>query len=100
MQTSSRTLPEVTVWTQEGRDAFAVLLDEFLDAFYTEDTAASRQAMVDHEPPPLDDERTDACVGAVGEHLARRWGLSNSAGTEASWRVVAPPSIWMFRCTT
>ena len=55
----------------EGQDgAFSVLLDEFLDAFYTETDPAQRQAMIDEEPPRLGNERHDAYVGAVGEYLA------------------------------
>ena len=76
----------------EGRDsAFAVLLDEFLDAFYTETDPARRQAMIDAEPPRIGAERHDAYVGAIGEHLARRWGLDIPPWTDAPWREVADP---------
>jgi hypothetical protein len=76
----------------ERRDgAFSVLLDAFLDAFYTETTAARRQAMIDEEPPRTGEERRDAYVGAVGEHLARRWGLQIPPWSSASWREVAEP---------
>jgi hypothetical protein len=41
----------------EGQNgAFLVLLDEFLDAFYTETEPARQQAMIDEEP--LDRQRT------------------------------------------
>jgi hypothetical protein len=76
----------------KARDgAFSVLLDEFLDAFYTETDPAQRQAMIDEEPPRIGEERRDAYVGAVGEHLARRWGLQIPRWSIASWRGVAEP---------
>lgn len=53
---------------------FAVRIDEFLDAFYGA-TEARRQVMLDPEPDRTGDARKDAYVGAVAEHLARRWSL-------------------------
>jgi hypothetical protein len=65
------------IWIGDGRDgAFAVLLDEFLDAFYTEQDATTRQAMIDEEPPKIGKDPHDAYLEAVAEHLARRWGLA------------------------
>lgn len=76
----------------EGQDgAFSVLLDEFLDAFYTETDPAQRQAMIDAEPPRLGNERHDAYVGAVGEYLASRWDLRIPPWSDAPWREVAEP---------
>jgi len=72
-------------------EAFSVLLDEFLDAFYTENAPARRQAMIDEEPQRTGEERRDAYVGAVGEHLARRWGLQIPPWSDAPWREVAEP---------
>jgi len=73
-----------------GQDgAFSVLLDEFLDMFYTE--PGRRQAMIDEEPPWIGNERQDAYVGAVGEHLARRWGLQIPLWSDAPGREVAEP---------
>ena len=43
----------------------------FLDNFYTQ--PERRQAMIDAEPPLTGDDILDAIVGAMGEHLARRW---------------------------
>jgi hypothetical protein len=71
--------------------AFAVLLDEFLDAFYTQESAEHRLAMIEDEPPRIGSERLDAYVGAVGGHLARRWGLQIPSWTEQPWRAVAEP---------
>ena len=76
----------------EGQDgAFSVLLDEFLDAFYTETDPAQRQAMIDEEPPRLGEERHDAYVGAVGEYLASRWDLRIPPWSDAPCREVAEP---------
>ena len=89
------TLAEVIgLWLDNGerRDrAFSVLLDEFLDAFYTETDAARRQAMLDGEPLRTRHERHDAFAGAVAEHLARRWNLRIPAWSEAPWRELAEP---------
>jgi len=68
-----------------------VLLDEFLDAFYTETDGAIRQGMIDDEPARLGDERRDAYVGAVAEHLARRWGLAIPPRSAAPWRELLEP---------
>jgi hypothetical protein len=74
---------------QEG--VFAVLLDEFLDAFYTETEPARRQGMIDEEPTRTGEERHDAYIGAVGEHLSRRWGLCIPPWSGAPWREVTEP---------
>jgi hypothetical protein len=71
--------------------AFSVLLDEFLDGFYEETDPVRRGAMIDEEPSWTGDERKDAYIGAVGEHLARRWGLAIPAWTENPRRAVAEP---------
>jgi hypothetical protein len=77
---------------RSGRDgAFLVLLDGFLDAFYTETDLARRQAMIDAAPPRIGEARRDAYIGAVGEHLARRCGLRIPAWSDAPWRELAEP---------
>jgi len=45
----------------------------FLDNFYM--NPAARQGMIDPEPPLLGIGTWDAMLGAMGEHLARRWDL-------------------------
>ncbi len=74
---------------EEGN--FSVLLDEFLDVFYSEPSAALRQAMIDEEPPRIGSERLDAYIGAVGEHLARRWDLRVPRWSAQPFREVAEP---------
>lgn len=90
MRPHPSSLAEAVRWTLDG-GTFSVLLDEFLDVFYTEDDAAHRQAMIDEEPPRMGAERDDAYAGAVGEHLARRWGLHIPEWSNAPWRQVAKP---------
>ncbi|MDP4022591.1 hypothetical protein Q8W71_08160 [Methylobacterium sp. NEAU 140] len=49
---------------------------EFLDGFYTADGESDRQAaMIREDPGFVGMARTDAYLGGVGEHLARRWCL-------------------------
>ena len=84
-------LADVVIAVGDGRGDFAVLLDEFLDVFYTEPDVAARQRMIDAEPARLGDQRRDAYVGAVGEHLARRWGLTIPAWSVQPWRCVDEP---------
>jgi len=49
---------------------------EFLDEFYLRHgKTAEQQAMIADPPPVLGRQPLDAYVGAIGEHLVRRWGL-------------------------
>ncbi|MCJ2113092.1 hypothetical protein MKK64_18090 [Methylobacterium sp. E-025] len=49
---------------------------EFLDAFYALDGEIERQAaMIAGDPGLVGDRRADAYLGAIAEHLARRWAL-------------------------
>ena len=51
-------------------------LREFLDRFYLLDGEPDRQAeMIRDDPGVVGEERADAFLGGVGEHLARRWTL-------------------------
>lgn len=84
-------LADVAGWVSAERGVFAVLLDEFLDVFYTEPGSAARQRMIDDEPAKLNRPRDDAYLGAVAEHLARRWSLSIPPWCWEGWRSVAEP---------
>ena len=55
------------------------MLSEFLDEFYM--NPERRAAIIAEHPPRLDDVREHAVLGAVGEHLARRWNL----GAAPTW---------------
>ncbi len=71
--------------------SLAVLLDEFLDAFYTEAEAARRAAMLAEAPPRLGAAREDAFLGAVAEHLARRHDLPVPAWAATDDRSLPEP---------
>jgi hypothetical protein len=90
MPSHPRTLVEAVRRSGGDPDRFAVLLDEFLDVFYSEESAL-RQAMIRDEPPRLGDERLDAYVGAVAEHLAMRWHLRIPDWARDDSRDVARP---------
>ena len=64
----------------EGYDLFHAT-DEFLDEFYLADNP-ERQRMIAEEPGFTGVAFQDAYVGAMGEHLARRWGLDIPAWVE------------------
>jgi hypothetical protein len=66
------TLAEVARRVSAGA-AFGPTLREFLDEFYM--NPERRAAMIADEPPILENTRHHAMLGAVGEHLARRWNL-------------------------
>jgi hypothetical protein len=47
--------------------------------------------MIDDEPAKIGNEKHDAYLGAVAEHLARRWELAIPAWSDAEWRCVGEP---------
>lgn len=47
--------------------------------------------MIDDAPPLTGDTITDAMLGAVGEHLARRWGLKVPRWTDQPERFLREP---------
>ena len=61
----------------------------FLDTFYTHPEC--RQAMIDETPPLLGNPRLDASLGAIAEHLARRWELAIPAWTDDPARFLSEP---------
>ena len=83
------TLAEVARRASAGESAFDVALRELLDHFYLHPDA--RQAAIDPEPEMLPDPRHNATLGAVGEHLARRWGLRIPTWTEHPSRFLDRP---------
>ena len=52
------------------------LLAGFLDSFYARVRAGTAQAALMERPEPLAEAREHALLGAVAEHLARRWRLT------------------------
>jgi hypothetical protein len=61
---------------------FGMAIDEFLDAFYLDHPEKlSQQRRIDVAPEIVGDAFVDSWIGAVGEHLARRWDLAVPAWT-------------------
>ena len=65
-------------------------LSEFLDEFYASDPI-ERQRMIGEEPKLTNLTFQDAYIGAVGEHLARRWGLEIPAWADDPRRFLNEP---------
>jgi hypothetical protein len=82
------TLAEVAGRISAGA-AFGPTLSEFLDEFYQH--PERRAAMIADEPIRLADSREHAMLGAVGEHLARRWGLAVPIWTDDPSRFLREP---------
>jgi hypothetical protein len=75
------TLQQVLQRVRVDGDKLRHCLAGFLDDFYTDRDAAGRYARIIDDPGPSGDARTDALLGAVGEHLSRRWQI----GAPPSW---------------
>ena len=75
-------LYEVASATIAGTKSFGNAIDEFIDAFYLDHPDKERQQRRLNESPAIvGDPFIDAWIGAVGEHLARRWNLDVPAWT-------------------
>jgi hypothetical protein len=75
-------LREVVAATIAGTKPFGIAIDDFVDAFYLDHPDKTRQQRRLNEPPAIvGDPFIDAWIGAVGEHLARRWNLDVPAWT-------------------
>jgi hypothetical protein len=57
-------------------DAFRLCLVGFLDEFYADTDKVSRYQRIAEPPDFVNDEKTDALIGAIGEHLCYRWMLA------------------------
>lgn len=68
-------LREVAEWTLAGKCPLEPALREFLDTFYTAESTLDRAAMLQEEPPLLPKDTANAYLGAVAEHLCRRYRL-------------------------
>jgi hypothetical protein len=85
-----QTLAEAAALSLAGNKPFGHAVDELLDEFYLHPDV--RQARIDDAPVSTGDALHDAWLGAVGEHLARRWGLQVPAWAERPqhFRMTAP----------
>jgi hypothetical protein len=75
------TLAEVQRLVRIEGEKLRFCLAGFLDAFYTDRDPASRYARIVDDPGLTGDARFDALMGAIGEHLSRRW-------------LIGPPPPW------
>ena len=83
------TLQDVAkAWSRDSQ-AWQVALAGFLDSFYM--NPDRRQSMIATEPDPTGEARIDAWLGAVAEHLARRWGLAIPQWTQQPGRFLHEP---------
>jgi hypothetical protein len=83
-------LAEVARRRNAGED-FSLLLREFLDEFYNAVRRKEAAACIAEEPERLPDLQEHASLGAIGEHLARRWNLSIPPWTDAPPRFLRRP---------
>ena len=65
---------------------FDPFVREFCDEFYIEQDTGARAAMLAEEPPLSGNEKRDAYLAAVAEHLARRYGLPTPEWTNRPTR--------------
>ena len=75
-----------------GGDNCMDAISEFLDEFYPS-SPSERHRMIAEEPGLTGVAFQDAYVGAVGEHLARRWGLDIPAWADDSRRFLYRPNF-------
>lgn len=76
---------------REAGEALSSLLREFLDTFYGALATGEAGACLVEEPTALPDPQEQALLGAVGEHLARRWALAIPAWTDDPSRFLRRP---------
>ena len=84
------TLAAVAQRRNRGED-WSLLLREFLDVFYAAVPVGEASACIADAPEPLADPQEHAVLGAIGEHLARRWGLAIPAWTDEPSRFLPRP---------
>src|SRR5262245_30263591 len=82
------TLQEVAVRTLDGQP-FALVLREFLDAFYLSNSDGMTHAI--NDAPTRIDELRDAYLGGVAEHLARRFDLPIPPWVDEPYRFLTKP---------
>lgn len=71
-----QTLADVARRAAGTPSEFYTTLNEFADEFYLDHPdKAAQQRRIDPIPDPVGKPLIDALIGAVGEHLAQRWGL-------------------------
>ena len=84
------TLAEVALRRNAGEE-ISPLLREFLDTFYASLASGAAAAAIAGVPEAISDPNEHAYLGAVGEHLARRWGLPIPEWTNDKSRYLKRP---------
>jgi hypothetical protein len=79
-QTTLRTLARAVELHLDTGIEFRFPLAGFLDGFYLDSSWSARKARLRDEPKFKGDGRFDALIGAIGEHLCRRWSLGVPPG--------------------
>jgi hypothetical protein len=70
-------LADVAEIARGNSSEFPVALDEFVDEFYLDHPdKMAQQRRLDVVPHSVANPLVDAWIGATGEHLAQRWGLT------------------------
>ena len=89
--TRPATLAEVADRRTNGEE-FGSLVAEFLDTFYgTLKREGDAAAHIADQPATIADSVEHALLGAVGEHLARRWSLPIPSWTSDPTRFLSRP---------
>jgi hypothetical protein len=71
-----QSLADVARRAREAPSEFHIALNEFADEFYLDHPdKAAQQRRIDPIPDIVGEPLIDTMIGAVGEHLAQRWGL-------------------------
>ncbi|WP_262270408.1 hypothetical protein [Microvirga yunnanensis] len=95
LNATPKSLADVAALAREDGDCFGLAAGEFEEAFYQQKDKAAQQAMLDPVPIPTGEPRDNAWLGAVGEHLAQRWGLEVPPWTqEAAFMGGQRPYFW------
>ena len=68
------TLAQVLQLVRNG-EKLRFSLAGFLDDFYGDSSTESRARRIAEDPGLTEDQRLNALLGAIGEHLARRWSI-------------------------
>jgi hypothetical protein len=92
--TSNRpgTLAQALQLARGPGESLRYCLAGFLDGFYADPDPTRRRASIEDAPDLLGDERWDAFVGGIGEHLCHRWNLGEPpAWTNDPARFLARP---------
>ena len=84
------TLAELARRRNSGEE-LSILLREFLDEFYGALRTGTADRCIAEGPDPLLEPREHALLGAIGEHLARRWRLPIPDWTDEPARFLRYP---------